>query len=516
MKKTAIALSLTLVLLSSLLTTVIIVGFTAAQSVDNIKINKDGSVTPSTAPINRTGNLYTLNSDIFGSIIIEKSSIVLDGSGHSINASSSFAAIASKPNPPLFGEYLLDITIRNFVIVQAGYIGIFIQDTNNSIIYNNTISNVEIGIQVDIYGSDNTVIGNNLTNISGVGIWIWTSNNTISANSLMNCGSGIYFSDWAGNTVRANHIENNGVGINCFAQNAVPDGLITHIYYNSFVNNTIQFLNQAVVGYSRLVNVWDNGTVGNFWSDYNGADANGDGIGDTPYYVDYHTPSDANDTDNYPLMMPIILEVPHLPLPTLTPTPTATLTPQPTYNPTNTPSPSPSPTPSALTTVSAKKDNGTTVDLTLIGNITNSQMTNVVMMTNQSESTTTLSFTLTGQSGTTGFSNITIPKNSLIHGTTPKIYVDVQPATNQGYTQDSSNYHVWYTTHFSSHQVSIIFTMPVFQSPAASNGGFEGQVRMLEVVYGLIGALAVVIVVVIALRVITRSRRAKAGQSKQV
>jgi len=139
MKKTAIALSLTLVLLSSLLTTVIIVGFTAAQSVDNIKINKDGSVTPSTAPINRNGNLYTLNSDIFGSIIIEKSSIVLDGSGHSINASSSFAAIASKPNPPLFGEYLLDITIRNFVIVQAGYIGIFIQDTNNSIIYNNTI-----------------------------------------------------------------------------------------------------------------------------------------------------------------------------------------------------------------------------------------------------------------------------------------------------------------------------------------------------------------------------------------
>jgi hypothetical protein len=58
--------------------------------------------------------------------------------------------------------------------------------------------------------------------------------------------------------------------------------------------------------------------------------------------------------------------------------------------------------------------------------------------------------------------------------------------------------------------------MPVFQSPAASNGGFGGQVRMLEVVYGLMGALAVVIVVVIALQVITRSRRAKAGQSKQL
>jgi parallel beta-helix repeat protein len=45
-------------------------------------------------------------------------------------------------------------------------------------------------------------------------------------------------------------------------------------------------------------NVWDNGypSGGNYWSDYNGTDSDGDGIGDIPYIID------ENNTDNYPLM----------------------------------------------------------------------------------------------------------------------------------------------------------------------------------------------------------------------
>jgi len=49
--------------------------------------------------------------------------------------------------------------------------------------------------------------------------------------------------------------------------------------------------------------VWDDGypSGGNYWSDYNGTDANHDGIGDTPYVID------ANNADNYPLMTPYII-----------------------------------------------------------------------------------------------------------------------------------------------------------------------------------------------------------------
>ena len=43
-------------------------------------------------------------------------------------------------------------------------------------------------------------------------------------------------------------------------------------------------------------NLWDNGSTGNYWSDYKGADVNHNGIGDTPYKID------SGNIDNYPLV----------------------------------------------------------------------------------------------------------------------------------------------------------------------------------------------------------------------
>ena len=43
-------------------------------------------------------------------------------------------------------------------------------------------------------------------------------------------------------------------------------------------------------------NTWDNGAEGNYWCDYVGADADGDGVGDSPHVL-Y-----ANNQDNHPLM----------------------------------------------------------------------------------------------------------------------------------------------------------------------------------------------------------------------
>jgi hypothetical protein len=63
--------------------------------------------------------------------------------------------------------------------------------------------------------------------------------------------------------------------------------------HNNFLENT-KNVYLYVPGYS---NFWDNGTEGNYWSDYQGTDANQDGVGDTSYVID------ANNIDHYPLMI---------------------------------------------------------------------------------------------------------------------------------------------------------------------------------------------------------------------
>jgi len=132
-------------------------------------------------------------------------------------------------------------------------------------------------------------------------------------------------------------------------------------------------------------------------------------------------------------------------------------TPKVTTNPTNTatPTPSPTPTPSG-TNIAATTESGETVYFAIKGNITNSQISNVTITTNNS-TTTTVSFNLTGEKGTLGFSNMTIPKTAIPFGTTPAIFMDGLLATHQGFTQDANNFYVWYTTEFSTHQIKIQF-----------------------------------------------------------
>jgi nitrous oxidase accessory protein NosD len=81
-------------------------------------------------------------------------------------------------------------------------------------------------------------------------------------------------------------------GYHCMAENNI-------FYRNTFVNNS------KGVGYNWDLygarNFWDNGKEGNYWSDYNGTDVNGDGVGDTPYIIN------ENNSDRYPLMQPIVI-----------------------------------------------------------------------------------------------------------------------------------------------------------------------------------------------------------------
>ena len=64
-------------------------------------------------------------------------------------------------------------------------------------------------------------------------------------------------------------------------------------YLNNFIDNSEW---QAC---DMGSNAWNNSQYGNYWSNYTGVDADGDGIGDTPYQIDYSTTFDYK-----PLMYP--------------------------------------------------------------------------------------------------------------------------------------------------------------------------------------------------------------------
>jgi len=110
------------------------------------------------------------------------------------------------------------------------------------------------------------------------------------------------------------------------------------------------------------------------------------------------------------------------------------------------------------TTIMATTSSGASISLVISGNVTSSQISDAIIATNQDANTTTLSFILTGQSGDTGFSEITIPESIIVYGTTPAVFIDDQLAQDQGYSEDGNNFTVWYTTQFlSTHQIKIVF-----------------------------------------------------------
>ncbi len=258
------------------------------QAQSNVTISADGSVYPSTAPIQRIGSLYLVMADT-GQISINSSNIILDGGGHTIRGQKQVGLVDN------IGGISVDngenVTIRGFIIKDCGF-GIALSFCSNITVSNNTITGTYATLLPDMpYGiflwqSNNIKISENILDSNDYGLYLGLSQNNIATNNVLsnNRYAGIIFDEASNNNFFHNNFEN------------------TRNYYDRSLDN-------RGISY-RSTNTWDNGKEGNYWNDYNGTDSNSDGIGDTPYSINLQ------NVDSYPLIRPYEIQ----PMPTPTPT----------------------------------------------------------------------------------------------------------------------------------------------------------------------------------------------------
>lgn len=227
-----------------------------------------------------------------------------------------------------YNNTIADNTITNSTV------GVYLMEgSNNNIIKGNTISNSTPGwasYGMNIYGFNNTIIGNRITNISYTGIRlnsyapypIKSTNNVVSGNIVSKTNQGIAAGFEApSNTIIGNNASDNYIGLFIFDHsddNTVINNVVsnnyygitlfssddTKVYHNNFIDNTEQVLLS-----NSFNTLWDDDYPfgGNYWSDYtdedlyNGPNQNvlgSDDIWDHSYVID------ASNRDDYPLVHP--------------------------------------------------------------------------------------------------------------------------------------------------------------------------------------------------------------------
>jgi parallel beta-helix repeat protein len=186
--------------------------------------------------------------------------------------------------------------------------GVYISNVSGCLVTQNFIADNQYGV-VLLGSSENVISGNKIaSNRYGIysengtynGEYVPVMGNEITGNVLSkNTEAAIYLnSSSQSNFICLNNVISNKVGIG-FGANSSGNT----IYNNNFIDNEVQAV--AFPSKENWNSTYSSG--GNYWSDYIGKDADGNGVGDTPLVID------ADNVDYHPQVAPI--RIPELDIP---------------------------------------------------------------------------------------------------------------------------------------------------------------------------------------------------------
>jgi len=302
-----------LIILASILSLAFKVSKVAADG--SIYIRADGLVEGTDKIVSIDNITYAFTDNVYASVVVEKSNIVIDGNGFTLNGSGLIAASGFSLTS------ISNVTIKNVNIRDFSSAAIFSSQASLNTISENNITNNYAGIWLDS-SDDNTILGNRIATNSWYGIYLnsssqgyvlgnileengWhaividsSSDNTINGNDVArNARRGIYLQSSSNNTISDNNVGTNGwCGIRLISS---PENLVVGNSLKTYVDGIgIEYSDRNTINGNNLTGKMVAGFEGIWLSSSVNNTVSGNIIGNYAYGIATYSCLDNNAIGN--------------------------------------------------------------------------------------------------------------------------------------------------------------------------------------------------------------------------